>query len=114
MFYLSPKNELVTVSTRNGSPVKVKSGSEELNIVKGSTDSFYWLAKNEKDFNGKKYSSIEKKAVAVLEEKGGQGFSVIVEGYGSRVLCVRIGNVNYGVLVEAELPQPEEKEKNEN
>lgn len=108
LFYTSPKNNLVKVTTVDGRPVKVYSGNEMLSVVPGNGPDFYWLCKNEDALNLEDYKSLENRCLELLNADGDQGFSTIVEESGKRAMCVRMGKNNFGVLVEFELPEPEE------
>lgn len=108
MFYISPKNYLVTVTSVDGIPTKVVCGNDELLVSRGLSERFFWLSKNETEFSGKVFEELERKTVEVLEGISSQGVSSIVEHSGKRVMCVRIEDKDYAVLVESELPEESE------
>lgn len=100
MFYLLPKNYLVTVSSLNGIPVKVSCGVEDYNVSPSQSGSLYWLSKNDVDLESRKMILLENKVLETLEKTSVQGLTQIVEDSDLRAICIRIAESNYAILVE--------------
>ncbi|MBQ0039449.1 MAG: hypothetical protein KBS64_03355 [Treponema sp.] len=109
MFYVSPKNVLVTVTSKGGVPVKVTSGVEDLSVTSGSRDGFYWLSKKAHDFGERSFMKLEDECLSLLDGQSYQGVSIVVENEKYRLIGVRIEDRSYGVLVESEFPVSEDK-----
>ena len=105
LFYTSPKNTLVKITTIDGRPVKVFNGNEKLSVVPGNTSDFYWLCKNEDSFNLEDYRILEDKCLELLASNGSQGISAVAEDSQRNAMCVKIGKNSFAVLVEFELPE---------
>lgn len=105
LFYTSPKNTLVKITTIDGRPVKVFNGNEKLSVVPGNTSDFYWLCKNEDSFNLEDYRILEDKCLELLASNGSQGISAVAEDSQGNAMCVKIGKNSFAVLVEFELPE---------
>jgi hypothetical protein len=87
-FYVPPENNLVTVTSVNGEPVKVSSGNFSYTVTKGVEDGLYWIGKEGTHED-------EKDALAVLNRSSSQGMSVLVQTAKKRILAVRVENKSY-------------------
>lgn len=88
MFFEPVKNEVVTVESKNGVPVSVKAGGEDLLMIKGADANFYWI-----DAPGA-YSA-ETNIIKKINQNQSQGVCIIVEDEGERFLAVRIEDKIY-------------------
>ena len=100
MFYLLPKNYLVTISSLNGVPVKVSCGVEDYTVSLAQSGSLYWLSKNDVDLEGRKIILLENKVLDSLDKADVQGLTQIVEESGLRAICIRIAESNFAILID--------------
>lgn len=100
MFYLLPKNYLVTISSLNGVPVKVSCGVEDYTVSLAQSGSLYWLSKNDVDLEGRKIILLENKVLDALDKADVQGLTQIVEESGLRAICIRIAESNFAILID--------------
>lgn len=100
MFYLLPKNYLVTISSLNGVPVKVSCGVEDYSVSLAQSGSLYWLSKNDVDLESRKMILLENKVLDSLDKADVQGLTQIVEESGLRAICIRIAENNFAILID--------------
>lgn len=100
MFYLLPKNYLVTISSLNGVPVKVSCGVEDYSVSLAQSGSLYWLSKNDVDLESRKMILLENKVLDALDKADVQGLTQIVEESGLRAICIRIAESNFAILID--------------
>lgn len=113
MFYSPMKNQLVSVVCVNGVPKSVKNGSAVLNVVKCRDYDFYWICSDRAGVDHDKLSLFSKKIRNLINQSMTQGVSTIVDDESNRALLVRIGNVNYALLIDREV-SPDNVEANGN
>ncbi len=96
LFYIQPENSLVQIASKNGKPFKVSKDEYSLTVTEDKTEkNFFWLgAVGNKE--------IAKKSVEILNQNAPQGVCYIVEHKNERLLCIKVGSVNYGILIEQE------------
>lgn len=92
MFYLPYKENVVSVTVKDGIPVLVKSGSQEYPVSKDSSYPFYWIGEAGS-------SKLSKAALDYFGKNDAQGLSTIIEKDGDRVHAVHVGMFCYGMLV---------------
>lgn len=88
MFFEPVKNQVVTVESKNGLPVTVKTGDEELLMIKGADANFYWITEPGA------YSA-ETKIISEINQIDSQGVCIIVEDDDERFFAVRIEDKIY-------------------
>lgn len=110
MFYISPKNYLVTVASLDGNPVKVSCGSDDYVVSRGSSGNLFWLSRNEKDFTGRKIVNLERKVLEALDLQQVQGLTQIVQEEELRAICIRIAENNFAIFIEESEWNENEKE----
>ncbi|WP_407396775.1 tetratricopeptide repeat protein [Treponema sp.] len=110
MFYVSPKNLLVKVAFIDGMPKEVSYGVDDLQVTPGNSGKLYWLSKNVKNLESKKYTVLESKVLDVLDGKHEQGISSIVEESDVRAICIRIAENNFALIIEESDWNENEKE----
>lgn len=93
LFYAATQRNLVTVTTIDGIPAKVISKDEELEVTKDDSVDFYWIGrKGDSDF--------AQLARSQLIEKNTIGALTTVETDKASMLCVRVNENFFGILVE--------------
>lgn len=92
MFYLPYKENVVSVTIADGIPVLVKSGSQELPVMKDSSYPFYWIGEAGS-------SKLSKAALDFFKRNAVQGLSTVIEKDGDRVHAVHAGEFCYGMLI---------------
>ncbi len=92
MFYLPYKENVVSVTIKNGVPVMVKSGNQEFPVSKDASYPFYWIGEAAS-------SKISKAALDFFNRNSTQGVSTIIEQDGDRVHVVHVGDYCYGMLI---------------
>jgi hypothetical protein len=116
LFYEISKHDLVTVTSIDGVPSKVKTEStdgkgvnktiEELPVAKDAIYNFYWIGKVGR-------SDFAKKALIALNQSESQGVSTTVSDGNDHMICVRIDDICYGQLIEPQEFEIEEQKKQE-
>lgn len=92
MFFNS-NSDLVKVVSRDGVPVSVSTAVESFEISEDDTYRFYWIG-------AKGSLSLTRMALQALNANGQQGCCVMVSDKAHRVLAVRIGEQNFGMIIE--------------
>ncbi len=92
MFYLPYKENVVSVTIKNGVPAMVKSGNQEYPVSKDASYSFYWIGEAAS-------SKISKAALDFFNQNSAQGLSTVIESDGDRVHVVHVGDFCYGMLI---------------
>ena len=100
MFYDHANDNLVVVKSLRGVPQEVDSGGQKLFASFDSGNDFYWLSKR-RDFDVQDVSSLAAKAKVSLGAQNAQGYSMVVEEGGQIALCVRVGQLDFGLLNES-------------
>lgn len=98
-FYSNPEHILVTVTTWNGSPVKVLYGENEMSVTQGETKAFYWVGQA---------GTPDDEAFVLLSlgDKVEQGLSRLIDTSRRRIQVVQIGGNIYGsVIPDEEIPE---------
>lgn len=103
MFYSPVKNQLVCVECVNGVPQSVKNGDFILNVIKCRDYDFYWICSGNTVVDDDKLSDFSKKIRNFINHSVTQGVSSIVDDETYRALFVRVGNVNYAMLIDREV-----------
>ena len=103
MFYSPVKNQLVCVECVNGVPQSVKNGDSILNVIKCRDYDFYWICSGNTVVDDDKLSDFSKKIRNFINHSVTQGVSTIVDDETYRALFVRVGNVNYAMLIDREV-----------
>lgn len=103
MFYSPVKNQLVCVECVNGVPQSVKNGDSILNVIKCRDYDFYWICSGSTVVDDDKLSDFSKKIRNFINHSVTQGVSTIVDDETYRALFVRVGNVNYAMLIDREV-----------
>ena len=103
MFYSPVKNQLVCVECVNGVPQSVKNGDSILNVIKCRDYDFYWICSGNTGVDDDKLSDFSKKIRNFINHSVTQGVSTIVDDETYRALFVRVGNVNYAMLIDREV-----------
>ena len=93
LFYETAKRNLVTVTSIDGIPEKVKENDVELSITKDSKYDFYWIGKEGR-------SDFAKKAIDLLNQNTSQGVSITVADGDTCMMCVRIAEFYFGRVVQ--------------
>ena len=110
MFYIMPKDYLVTVSFLDGVPVNVSCGTEDYRVSPAQRGSLYWLSKNDVDLESRKMILLENKVLDALDKISVQGLAQVVEESGLRAVCIRIEDKNFAIVIEeSELDEDEKK-----
>ena len=109
MFYDSAKDNLVVVKSQDGVPQEVDSGGQKLFVLLDADNGFYWLSKR-RDFSVQDVSSLAAKAKVSLGAQQAQGYSMVVEEGGRSAFCVRVGQLDFGLLNESENESKPESE----
>ena len=91
-FYSVPDRDLVTLTTWNGSPVKVQYGEQFLTVSQGESKSFYWVGEAGS-------SDDEEYILASIEENMEQGVCTLIETPGRRIQIVMVGGNIYGFVI---------------
>ncbi|MBO4319742.1 MAG: hypothetical protein J5857_04660 [Treponema sp.] len=91
--FFDPNGDMVRITLENGVPVKVTSGMVEISVYPDDMYRFYWLGK-------KGDVSLTKKAIQALNAQNTQGASMIVSEGSVRALIIRMGDMNYGKIIE--------------
>ena len=99
MFYDHANDNLVVVKSKRGIPQEVDSGGQKLFASFDADNSFYWLSVS-RDFSVQELSPLAAKAKVSLGAKNAQGYSMVVEEGGRSALCVRVGQLDFGLLNE--------------
>ena len=102
LFYQHPEHKLVTITSMNGQPVKVISGSDELHVSHGEGELFFWLG----DGGG---GDNEHFIMEHFERKNEQGVCEILQRGATRMLAVRIGKNIYARVLSAASSGEKEK-----
>lgn len=113
MFYSPVKNQLVSVVCVNGVPQSVKNGDSLLNVIKCRDYDFYWICSDKTGVDHDKLADFSKKIRNFINHSVTQGVSTIVDDDTYRALFVRVGNVNYAMLIDREVA-PDNVEANGN
>lgn len=91
-FYTGAENRVVTITSWNNVPVKVKIDDEILPVTAGNAKSFYWLgvegSKDDEDY-----------LLQQMNSDNEQGKSVLVESSRHRMFSVLIGNNIYAYIL---------------
>ncbi len=102
LFYQLPEHKLVTITSMNGQPVKVLSGSDELHVSHGDGEQFFWLGAGGASDN-------ERFIMEHFERKNEQGVCEILQRGAARMLAVRIGKNIYARVLSASPSAEKEK-----
>ena len=96
-FHQPLTDSVVTVSSENGIPVFVQSGSENLAVTSGKNENFYWISQSGSQKE-------EEKIIKEINQIGEQGVSIIVESDENpsqrRFLAVRIEKMIFALRIE--------------
>lgn len=95
LFYETTQHDLVTVTSIDGIPSKVKTNAEELSVTKDPKYRFYWIGEMGR-------SEFAKKALVALNQSSSQGVCTTVAEGEVNMLCVRIGNYYFGKILHHE------------
>lgn len=91
--FFDPNSDMIRITLENGRPVKVTAGMVEIPVYPDDMYRFYWLGK-------KADSSFTRKAIQSLNAQNVQGSSMIVSDGSVRALVIRMGDMNYGKIIE--------------
>ncbi len=91
--FFDPNSDMIRITLEDGVPVKVTSGMVEMPVYPDDLYRFYWLGKKG-DFN------FTRKAIQALNAQNTQGASMIVSDNSVRALVIRMGDMNYGKIIE--------------
>ncbi len=92
MFYLPYRENVVSVTIRDGIPVLVQSGSQEQPVTKDPYYDFYWIGEVGSPM-------LSKAALDFFKKNGAQGLSTVIERDGDRVHVVHVGEFCYGMMI---------------
>ena len=113
MFYDHAKDNLVVIKSQGSVPQEVDSGGQKLFVLLDTDNGFYWLSKT-RDFSVQEVSPLAAKAKVSLGAQQAQGYSMVVEEGGRSAFCVRVGQLDFGLLNENESENGNESASGEN
>lgn len=91
--FFDPNSDMIRITLENGVPVKVTAGMVEMPVYPDDAYRFYWLGK-------KADVAFTRKAIQSLNALNTQGASIIVSEGSVRALVIRMGDMNYGKIIE--------------